>query len=450
MKTITLQQDIINYLKESKDKIDLFTKTKKELYPSSKKHYNYTFELLYFVYYRISKSSIYYNTKQTGTSLQKLCEYCYVSSPKKMSFILDILIHLDLIERTGTPAKDLRSYKYPIIPQNIISNSFIEIIYNPFKGKQQKAIDEINEQIDIFDKTVSNDNLIPENYNKAIIPKSYNFISMDNNYDKVFLNLYKQKYSDYLILKEQITNNKSKNKIIINKNLEKINNVKKSLSNLTFKNDTILNQNYLYSVSSIMNRRYNVFCNLNKEFLEFLRIDNEKTIGIDIKNAHPSFFANELLFKGYDKFADVKLFIELCLNNTVYEYFNNNILTESKNIKLDFLKMINGNNRVMKINEDEARILNIGLVKMYKVFPNVVLFIEDYNNKNGIKSFGNHLKKLESKLVNKISNKLEMNNIHNITRYDEWRIPQSKLEESLKIIKESIKELELNLTLSYK
>ena len=305
------------------------------------------------------------------------------------------LIDLNIIQRTGRPIKGQTSYQYNFAPDYL--SKYISLPLN-----NAKLIRRI-EKVHSTKKTVYG-------YSEQV------------KYLKQLTIVY-----DYTKFLETITDTNKYNS---------------ALSSAT----RILNGNITYSVDDTSGRFHSNITNMKKELRQFLRVNGEPLVNIDIKNSQP--FLSTILLTNPKKVAhftnnsafsvllqtlkvsnneDVKKYISLVVSGQIYEYLmikfeDNGLILDRSETKLQMLRIMFARNRSPK-NETNKKARQIFINE----FPTVhKTFSKIRGTKTGdkftnFKRFSILLQTIESHLLLKVilkRIKTEMPDTITITIYD--------------------------------
>lgn len=413
-KQIRLHYELFDLIKKKENDIISFFKTYKQLHNSKSKFIAFKIERLYSVLIYIIVNQQF----KVGLSTEIITTQCKIPHKLQTKLYLDILIDfLKIVEKRKSNSKKNSAYIY-------------EVIYN---------------YNDI-------DNKVKLNYdNKSLERHSsyYNFLTLDQEYN----NLYKQ-ITD--MSKETITQLKENQKKLL-RNILELNKNKKEI--LKQQNKIIRLQNFIENYndrefnikqSTVNDRISSIFTNIDKTFREYILIDGHKTIGIDLINSQPVIFANYLINNNIEQLEDIKLFIEISIDGTFYDYLAEKLFEKNRDkAKKMWMYGAYGDKTIIQTSGDELIRYNTGSKLIRELFPNVIEIIDKYK-KTSYKDFAIFLQKEEAKHVNKLSEILTQNKINNITIYDEFIVGVNNLDKAIEIITEYLKENNLQIKLKTK
>jgi hypothetical protein len=253
----------------------------------------------------------------------------------------------------------------------------------------------------------------------------------------------------YAKLRKQKT--RTNDKLKLEKIENKINKLKgyKELFNIINKEGGILKNKFNEKI--ITNGRIShYFTTINKEYRNYILLNGYKTDSIDFSNSQPTFLANYLMtLSEYNTLDDVKEFYNQCINGNIYEYIAINGNITRNHAKGLWMKVAYGLPYLQLLDHNEVTIINKKAESFYNLFPNVMLFIDEYKNKD-IKNnslFSTFLCELESLVVNPLSKLLIENGYDNITIYDEFIFELSNKENILNIIKKYLNENNIKISI---
>ena len=260
-------------------------------------------------------------------------------------------------------------------------------------------------------------------------------ITFDNEYKEVL----KKKYN---LLRKQKTlckddEEKQKIDIEINKN-------RKYLSTIEQINEDggISESKINLNISETNGRAYSYFTQMHKKLRECILINGNKTTTVDFANSQPAILANILMNDNkYNQLDDVILFYNECINGNIYTYIADKLNISRNKVKEMWMKIAYGLPYLQYI-DDECTVMNNKAESFYKIFPNVIKFIDVYKNKD-IKDtdrFSSYLQKIEAKITNPISEILTQKGIINITVFDEFIFEEQYRDEVINIIKSYLDE----------
>lgn len=161
-------------------------------------------------------------------------------------------------------------------------------------------------------------------------------------------------------------------------------------------------------------RLYNSFTNCPKEVREFIRIDNEKTIELDIKNCQPY-----LLVQLYDKKQELHIFeqqrlIKFFEDNDFYDFFREKI---NKDMTRDEFKEYSYQN--LFFGSINSYISNQLYDIFYDLFPILANIILDMKKNRSKREFAMSMQRREAKIViDDFGNKMMELNIPFLTVHD--------------------------------
>jgi len=294
-------------------------------------------------------------------------------------------------------------YNYYI--EYLIEKKFITLISDYFVSKKSKTYKVNYFDIKDLKRVKIYDNILLNKYNKNYLLKNIDNTNniINENIKKYLINdLYKTtiNYDDSI----NYLNNLKKEKIIDNnkyyKNLISINSIKDGHRFFSF---------------DIYGRFHSNFTILKKNIRQqYLKINNEITCEIDIKNSQPFFLT--VLMKQYKadwlELKDVEKYFFVVQNGLIYDDIISNIsyVKTKKEAKIFIYKVLFGNNNNYLSKDFE------------KLYPNVFLFIKNFKkNKKDYKSMSHELQRIESNFIfNIVINKIKKinKNIIIITIHD--------------------------------
>ncbi len=78
-----------------------------------------------------------------------------------------------------------------------------------------------------------------------------------------------------------------------------------------------------HQLSRAHGRLFSPFVGLWKDLRSHVRLNGERLVELDIKNAQPLLIANRMVSEGHSDVPDVRLFADLCQSGRIYEYAHN-------------------------------------------------------------------------------------------------------------------------------
>ena len=390
----TLIEKVINESKKGKSK-------------ASQKHLAYKEEkLIHLIGYLYERSNNLYNTKKTynGIPVTALTSIIGFSSTKQTQLHLDILIALKLITRTGKPKAGYSSYDYTVKAVDLFN-------FTGYKNKE------------LFTKYVFTKHKIKNYAGNILLNKAIQeLVRLDTN------------SQEYI---------KIKNNVLA---LDKQNETYIEYIEQHFKNNC-----FGFQISDTNGRRMSLFSACKKEFRSLLTIDGESITPLDFSNSQPAFLAN-LIKRTYEEFnieftEDIKLFIKLCSNGTIYDYIGKMLFECDRNKAKDLWMCAGYGHMSVRVIGDEVVQSNKNGLLFATLFPNVIKFLDNKKDEDSYNKVSISLQKAESDFVNKVSDILFENGIINITVYDEFIVKTSDRELAEKIIKNELNKSNLNIIL---
>lgn len=193
--------------------------------------------------------------------------------------------------------------------------------------------------------------------------------------------------------------------------------------------------NEKYSLNT--GRKSSYFTTINKEYRPFIRINGNKVINTDIVASQPTLLANDLMNRiDYKDKEDVKLFYKICTEQDIYKYIADNMNISRDEAKDYWMIVAKGLQYLVYVGDNEVYEKNKKSKEFFKMFPNVIKFMDSYKDIDPSDTglFSNYLCKLESKVVNSISELLDELGYINETVYDEFIYEEQNKDKVNKII----------------
>jgi hypothetical protein len=317
---------------------------------------------------------------------------------------------------------------YHLYLDYLVQNGFITMVSNYYVGKKAKTY-----KLNFFDfntikdvKTV--DNILIKKYSKEYLIEA--ITERDTGpIDPVMKkrlaeDLYHIKINYEKSLK-LLNDQKSKGDIEINKYFKNKHSVE------------CIKNNHLFFVFDEYGRFHSNFTILKKEIRQnFLKIDNDEVVEIDIRNSQPLFLALLLQEEMDPTDPEINNYIWLVREGLFYDYFlsHNSNLTRS-DVKLLTYKVLFGHNGINSVEN-----------KIFKtVFPKIYEYILDFKKVNGNYKFLAHtLQKMESdfmfgKVVKELYDTIP--DIKLFTVHDSVTVPVKYEKQALEIFNRHLKEL---------
>jgi hypothetical protein len=195
-------------------------------------------------------------------------------------------------------------------------------------------------------------------------------VKMRGNYNSVFM--FAESLSQLLI--------KYNNKFYITNNIDEFKKYKRNELSLLYSKQLFdIHNNIIYVKRNDTNNRLDSnLTNLKSELWQFLRLDNEEILEIDIVNSQFAILSN--LMKVDD------LFYELATTGKLYEYVANKLKISRKEAKNKMFRVAFDK---VKSEQDDIR----------KLFPITMKNIDQFKRDNGYKMFSNLLQKTEANVM---------------------------------------------------
>ncbi|WP_188051090.1 hypothetical protein [Flavobacterium sp. GP15] len=175
----------------------------------------------------------------------------------------------------------------------------------------------------------------------------------------------------------------------------------------TYSIENIKNGHFYANRNNTNNRLDHNLTALKRELFQFIILDGEKTVEVDIANAQFALLSN---------ISSLNLdsnFIDYAQNGKLYESIGREIGKSKKEVKAFTMVALFGKTR----NHPK---------QLRKLFPKTMKSIAEYKNKNGYKSFSVMLQQAESNLmIDGVYNLLTKNNIPTIPVHDSMRVKES-------------------------
>lgn len=239
-------------------------------------------------------------------------------------------------------------------------------------------------------------------------------------------------------LRQQKSRALKSNKCIksIENKINDLNNYKDTFTQINI-DGGITKSKYNKKYSENTGRKSSYFTYIRREFRPFILINGNKTTNTDIVASQPTLLANDLMNKiDYKDKEDVKLFYKICTEHDIYEYLTDNMNISRDKAKDYFMEVAKGLQYLVYVGDNEVYEKNKKSKEFFNMFPNVVKFMDSYKSINPYDTglFSNYLCKLESKVVNSISELLEESGIITETVYDEFIYEEQYKDKVNKII----------------
>ena len=150
-----------------------------------------------------------------------------------------------------------------------------------------------------------------------------------------------------------------------------------------------------YCVSSEYGRVFHIISNLKKEYRQFLTIEGESTLNIDLKASQPGFNGKVLID---DNCPGALEYASILKNTRVYDYLYNKYVTPLNDgescpdtYKKQYLMM-------MYMEVKDSNTLSIKK-HMYIEFPDIISWIDDYKKKYGYQKLAREMQSIESTFI---------------------------------------------------
>ena len=175
-----------------------------------------------------------------------------------------------------------------------------------------------------------------------------------------------------------------------------------------------------YCVSSSTGRIYHAVSNLQKDFRQFLRYDDQKLSNIDIRASQPSMLGRCMIDDG----VECDDYVDVCKNTRIYDYLSEkyNGTPADSSYKKQFLTFLYGDYRLIQN-------LNIG-DHIRQEWPEVYQYVYQHAKTSSSGFLARKMQEIESSVVYNISKMINTA----ITIHDSWLVPENMVCDSLSLI----------------
>lgn len=265
----------------------------------------------------------------------------------------------------------------------LIDNKFMFLVSNYYSGKKAKTYKLNITDLNIIKYKIT-DKILLNKYKKEYLLKTF----ISTNDSPINLKL-REKLVDFLY-HVNIDYKSSKKYIKIFKDTDKLKYFK------NYNSIESLKIGHIFFKFDSYGRMHTNFTILKKYIRQnYIKIDDEEIVELDIKNSQPLFLAvllkKEIPVEHYTN--DIKKYIDVVKNGLIYDDLMQHYPDKIKNrdhAKVTIYKVLFGDNKSNKKENEMFRLL----------YPSVYDFIVEYkNNNNSYKSLSHKLQELESKTI---------------------------------------------------